>query len=72
MGIKKYRTIKLAYVSSDVEIVADGYTFVEQQHKLVSYKNFVIFFLMTFLCIFIPASTSDNTQQRKNLANAAQ
>ena len=44
MGIKKYRTIKLAYVSSDVEIVADGYTFVEQQHKLVSYKNFVIFF----------------------------
>ena len=25
---------------------------------------------MTFMCIFIPTPTSDNTQQRKNIANA--
>ena len=30
------------------------------------------FFLMTFMCIFIPTSISDNTQQRKITANTTQ
>ena len=33
MGNEKNRTINDAYVSSDVGIVTDGYTYIEQQQQ---------------------------------------